>query len=408
MYWQSEELIMWNSKARPHSSLHSDPQILRSAISRRQLLRLLAAAGAYAAAPLSCRRTPRERELRFFGTGTLDVTEKHWHRLTSELGIVLKFIDNQNDPGPVIARMRKGNAATAYHLGGLQGGAERELAEAGLILPWDLEKIPNYNSLWSWARGIRYTQSNGKTYGIPTVINADSIIYLPAKIGSCDSYGVIFDKKLRGKVAMEDAWINSVIFTAIYLKENSLARITEPGNLTVDELGTVMEFLIKNKRDGQFRTFWSGWENGVQLIKAQEVWAMTGWEPIVYAAKEAGVDAAYAVPREGYEGWSNDVLLHKGAEADGLVEAAHEFVNWELAGYYGCALGELRGYLVPTDNNVRYAEGHPQEFNPEKQRELARHVRQKFEAMKGQIYWQNVRPNEHQLYNEWWERLRAA
>lgn len=382
---------------------------VRSALSRRDLLRLLAVAGAAATVPaFSCRREARQRNLKFWGTGTLDVTDKHWQRLAADHGINVAFIDNNNDPGPVIARMRKSDGATAYHLGGLQGGAERELAEAGLILPWDLKKIPNYESLWPWAKNIRYTKWNDKTYGIPSVINADSIIYLPSKIGVCDSYGVIFDPKLKGRVAMEDAWINSVIFTAIYLKENSLAKITEPGNLTVDELGTVMEFLIKHKRDKQFRTFWNGWENGVQLVKSQEVWAMTGWEPIVYAAREAGVDAAYAVPREGYEGWSNDVLLHKGAQADGLLDAAHEFVNWELGGYYGCALGELRGYLVPTDNNVRYAEQHPKEFDPKKQRELAQHVRQKFEAMKGNIYWQNVRPNEHQLYNEWWQKLQAA
>lgn len=381
----------------------------RSDYSRRHLIRLLGgAAAATALAGLSCRRETQPRMLRFFGTGTLDVTDKHWSRLVQELGVQVAFKDNQNDPGPVIAQMKKGNAATAYHIGGLQGGAERELAEAGLIIPWDISKIPNYESLWPWAKAIRYTHVNGKVYGIPSVINADSIIYVKSRIATCDSYGVIFDPVLKGKVAMEDAWINSAIFTAIYLKENSLAKITDPGNLTADELGTVMEFLIRHKRNGQFRTFWSGWEQGVQLVKSQEVWAMTGWEPIVYAAQEAGVDAAYAVPREGYEGWSNDVLLHKGAETDGVVDAAHAFVNWELGGYYGCALGEMRGYMVPTDNNVKYARAHPTEFNPKKAEELAAHVRQKFQAMKGQIYWQNVRPNEHQLYNEWWERLRAA
>jgi len=33
---------------------------------------------------------------------------------------------------------------------------------------------------------------------------------------------------------------------------------------------------------------------------------MTGWEPIVYAARKRGIDCYYAVPKEGYEAWGNN------------------------------------------------------------------------------------------------------
>lgn len=84
---------------------------------------------------------------------------------------------------------------------------------------------------------------------------------------------------------MEDSWINSVIFTAIYLKENSIMTIENPGDLSEIELKGVMEFLITKKKEGQFKAFWSGWENGLSLIKSGEVYAMTGWEPIQIQAK---------------------------------------------------------------------------------------------------------------------------
>jgi len=146
---------------------------------------------------------------------------------------------------------------------------------------------------------------------------------------------------------MEDAWIIVLSLRPIYLKESGQVKIGNPGNLEEDELAQVMEFLIKAKRDGQFLTFWQGWEQGLKLIKSKEVWVMTGWEPIVYAAQKEGVNAVYAVPKEGYEGWSNDLILHKGAHTRGLVDIAHAFANWELSGYYGCALADLRGYVVP-------------------------------------------------------------
>ncbi len=53
---------------------------------------------------------------------------------------------------------------------------------------------------------------------------ADSIIYLEKETGPIDSYHAVFDPKFKGRTSMEDAWINSVIFAAIYLKENSIQR----------------------------------------------------------------------------------------------------------------------------------------------------------------------------------------
>jgi putative spermidine/putrescine transport system substrate-binding protein len=75
------------------------------------------------------------------------------------------------------------NAASDYDLGGLQGGAEAELAKANKILPWDLTKIPNFNTLWNWARDIQWAKWEGQQYGLPIAVNADSIIYLPEKTG---------------------------------------------------------------------------------------------------------------------------------------------------------------------------------------------------------------------------------
>jgi putative spermidine/putrescine transport system substrate-binding protein len=388
----------------PHLSLH------RSNFSRRQLLRYLgysagAAAGLSALPSLSLAQTGELVTLNMWASGTMTIDD-YWGLLEEDEAIRINFSDNGNDPGPVIARMVFGNANDLYDVGGLQGGAERELAMQNAIMPWDMSKIPNWEHVWSWAKEIPYIRHEGEQYGVPTVINADSMIYLPDRVGMVDTYASVFDPALKGKTAMEDAWINSVIFTAIYLKENNIVPIGNPGNLTEDELGAVMEFLIKHKRDGQFRTFWNGWEQGVQLIASEEVWVMTGWEPIVYAARERGINAEYAVPKEGYEGWSNDLLLHRGSVERGNDEAAHRLANWELGGYYGCVLGKLRGYMVPTDLNVEVARANPDQFDPEFHENLAEHVKAKFFSMKGAVHWQNVRPDNFQLYEEWWQRLR--
>ncbi|MBL4890973.1 MAG: extracellular solute-binding protein [Rhizobiaceae bacterium] len=378
--------------------------LAKTNLGRRQLLKTMGAGVALGAAGFPGMSLAANEEVAFWATGTLDIAD-NWKKLTSDTGLTSIFTDNGNDPGPVVAKLVAGNGNDLYDVGGLQGGAETELAKQGAIAPWDLSKIPNYDSVWGFAKNIPYLKHEGKQYSLPTVLNADSMIYLPDRVGEVDSYGVIFDPKLKGKVAMEDTWINSAIFTAMYLKESENAKIDEPGNLSESELGLVMEFLIKHKRDGQFRTFWSGWEQGVQLVADEEVWAMTGWEPIVKAANDRGVNAKYAEPVEGYEGWGNNTILMQGAVDRGLSDAAHQFANWMMDGYYGCILGQMRGYVVPTDNNVAYAKAHPDEFKPETVEALANHVKGKFS---GKVYWQNTRPTNFQLYEEWWQKLRNA
>jgi putative spermidine/putrescine transport system substrate-binding protein len=377
---------------------------------RRQLVKgAVLGAGAVAAGtirlPRAAPAAPAANDINFWASGTLDIGDNGWKTFANESGVKVTFTDNGNDPGPVVAKLAAGNANDIYDVGGLQGGSEKELARRGLIAPWDLAQIPNYSTVWEWAKNIPYLTHEGKIYGIPTVMNADSMIVLRTRLGSVDSYGVIFDRTLRGKTSMEDAWINSVIFTAIYLKNSENAKISEPGDLTADELGLVMEFLIKHKKDRQFRTFWNGWEQALQLVANQEVWAMTGWEPIVYAARRRGVDCYYAVPKEGYEAWSNNTILLKGAVDRGHSKTGHRLANAFLSGFYGCKLGALRGYVVPTDNNVAYAAAHSGAFDPVAVKELSEHVKAKFAA---RVYWQNTRPANFQLYEEWWQRLRNA
>ncbi len=383
--------------------------------SRREFLRFLSYSGlaiGLGVPFLGCGKQKENTLLRCYGTGTLDILDAGWSVAKEKTGIQLSFIDNGNDTGPVIAQMISGTASQDYDLGGLQGGAERELSDAGVILPWDLSKIPNWKHTWPMARDIPYTRINGDQYGLPIALNADSMIYLPDKIksiegyesGVVDTYFAVFDERLRGKTSMEDSWINSAIFTAIYLKENKLCAIGDPGNLTESELRDVMSFLIERKKAGQFRKFWRGWEQGVELMSSGEVLVMTGWEPIEYELNRRGIKAKYAQPREGYEGWSNDLILHSGTKSKGSYLDAHKFVNWLYSGFYGCQLAELRGYAVPNDTMISFAEKNP-DFEEQKIKKLSSHVKSKFQEG-GRSYWQNVRPDNYRLYEEWWSRLR--
>src|ERR1700737_2197046 len=189
-----------------YRSWSGPPLGIRSQLTRRQLVQRAALGGGAAAVgafglPGAARAA---NEINFWASATLDVGDDGWKVIATESGVKVNFTDNGNDPGPVVAKLAAGNANDIYDVGGLQGGSEKELAKRGLIAPWDLAQIPNYSSVWEWAKNIPYLTFEGKVYGIPTVVNADSMIVLGNRISSADSYGVIFDRKLRGKTAMED------------------------------------------------------------------------------------------------------------------------------------------------------------------------------------------------------------
>lgn len=380
-----------------------------SNLNRRDLLRRLgaSAAGVFCS-QVSVQAVQSKKVLDLWGTDTLDI-KAGWREFKKATGVSVTFSNNHNDPGPVAQQLIQGKQADWRHVSALQGGAEAVLARHNAIIPWDTSRIPNYGKLWDFVRNLRYTQVHGERYGIPTIINADSMIYRPDLAGPVESFEAIFDPLLRGKTSMEDAWINSVIMTAIYLKENNIQTIGQPGNLTETELRQVMGFLTDKAREGQFCRLWQEWSEAVNLIVSGEAYVMTGWEPIAIEARNRGVDAGYAEPREGFECWSNDLLLHPGVLKDGVYDAAHRFADWELGGYYGCAIAKQSGYAVPTYEAVNYAASHPGDFNPQEIKDLTERVHNKFLLMQTKhTYWQNVMPDNRGLYEEEWAKFRSV
>jgi putative spermidine/putrescine transport system substrate-binding protein len=142
----------------------------------------------------------------------------------------------------------------------------------------------------------------------------------------------------------------------------------------------------------------------VEVLRSGEVLVMTGWEPIVKALLDQGINAKYAVPKEGYEGWTIDLLLHAGAAKRGLVDLCHRVADWFHGGFYGATLALSRGYAVPNDSTATYVGQH----NPKGGQQVLdtlSHVREKASKT---LFWQNVRPDNYRLYEEWWSKLRAA
>ena len=167
----------------------------------------------------------------------------------------------------------------------------------------------------------------------------DSFAFLPEKTGPLDSYAALFDPKFKGYVALEDNYTTAGQKTALYLKHANLAKIENPADMTPEELKTVVDFLIEQKRKGQFRVIWSSFQQAVDLIVNKEVYVSDCWEPMVFVAKSKGVNAVYADPKEGYLLWAMAAYLTKNPKRSAdATQAAYALLDFMLGGWYGAKI----------------------------------------------------------------------
>jgi spermidine/putrescine-binding protein len=286
------------------------------------------------------------------------------------------------------------------------------MAENGVIEPIDRKRLKNWNLLRDEIRNddgpaahsIRY---QGTLYAIPYLSNADSMAYLPEKLGfTPTSWEPLFDPQFKGRVAMQDDFGPTLTNTAIYLKESGKVEIKVPSNMEPNEVKAVCQFLIDKKKQGQFRTFWNGFQQSVDLLVSQEVVMMSCWEPQVYVSRRKGVFVEYGTMKEGHQVWNNIVMLSKGGKQRGKEAAYYRLCDVFLSPWYCASQMAKFGFASMTTGVLEYAKANPAEFDVKHFEDVIRKKNERY-AVKGNA-WQNVYPTHLEAYQEWWSRVQAA
>jgi putative spermidine/putrescine transport system substrate-binding protein len=338
-----------------------------------------------------------------------------WSKYTAISGWNVNLVAFGNAPSAILNVLIAGGGAGTYDVINIVGGMQKPLVENDLIEVIDTASLSNWAKdsyikrfLAPGTPGFDFIGYDKKIYGVPTVLQGDSFAYLPEKTGNLDSYGALFDPKWKGFVALEDNYTTAGQKTALYLKHSGKAKIGDPANMTPDEIKTVVDFLIEQKKQGQFRVIWSSFEQAVNLLVSKEVYVMDCWEPMVFVAKSKGVDAVYADPTEGYLLWAMAAYIVKNKNRPPAREkAALQLLDFMLGPWYGAKITALRGYMTNPESTA-YAKEHGAEFSAEQAKKIAdidANVKRKFE--KGGT-WQNRWPTQVELYEKEWARFKAA
>lgn len=219
----------------------------------------------------------------------------------------------------------------------------------GLLKELDVAKIPNAKSLFPAFAKMEHGRLDGKLYGIPYVWTYDSVVYNADHIASVDSWGVLFDDKYKGRVALRDDPQNAIQLTALHMGH------TDPSVLSSEDLQEIKKFLISKKQN--FRKFWTGYAEAITLLRSGEVWALSGWRPMWWQLAKDGLNIKYAVLKEKGIGAIGYYVVSKDTKA---MDSAYEFLNWTLDVHWGAAVGRDQGYnatsaraLEGLDDNLR-------------------------------------------------------
>ncbi len=387
---------------------------LKTELTRRDALKVALATGTAATLPLWARSAAAANTINFADIGVGD-PGGDWSRYTQSSNYGVNLVSIGNAPSAILNVLVAGGGTGTYDVINIVGGMQKPLVDNNLIEELDTSKMPNWAKdknisefLAPGAPGFQFIGYKGKIYGCPTVLQGDSFAYLPEKTGELDSYAALFDPKFKGYVALEDNYTTAGQKTALYLKASGQADIKNPDDMTAEEFKKVIDFLIEQKKAGQFRVIWSSFQQAVDLIVNKEVYVIDCWEPMVFVAKSKGVNAVYADPKEGYLLWAMAAYIVKNPKRSPEQEAAaYQLLDFMLGGWYGAKITTMRGYMTNTDA-PDYAKAHPNEFSADdaaKVTSITENVRRKF--AKGGT-WQNRWPTVVDTYESEWSRFKSA
>lgn len=189
----------------------------------------------------------------------------------------------------------------------------------------------------------------------PHVYNFDAIGYNPKLVeeSQANKWSALFDDQFKGKVAMGATSAISIPEALMHLLDNDMIE-GEVGDLndpSEDQLDGAIDFLIKEKQDGQFRSTWVAYGNSVNLMASEEAVLGDIWQPACLDVRRAGTPCTYATMQEGIQGyryWFGGIApTNPGATDRNNIDEVHQLINDVHYGAWFPGFIQGWGYSVP-------------------------------------------------------------
>jgi putative spermidine/putrescine transport system substrate-binding protein len=103
--------------------------------------------------------------------------------------------------------------------------------------------------------------------GIPTVFNADTLGMRPDIITRpIENWKELLNPEFKGKTAIIDVPAIGIMDAALAIESRGDIKYGDKGNMTKEEIDKTIAILIDAKKSGQFRAFWTTFDESVNLM----------------------------------------------------------------------------------------------------------------------------------------------
>jgi spermidine/putrescine-binding protein len=141
----------------------------------------------------------------------------------------------------------------------------------------------------------------------PTVYNFDAIGYNPKYVdpGSVSRWSALFDDQYNGKVLFDALPAIGIPETLMHLLDSGMVE-GEVGQLndpSKDQMDAAIDFLIKQKQQGQFRSTWTAYGTSVNLMASEDAVIGDVWQPAALDVRRSGTPCKYATMKKGLQGY---------------------------------------------------------------------------------------------------------
>ncbi|MGH6934394.1 MAG: ABC transporter substrate-binding protein, partial [Dongiaceae bacterium] len=303
---------------------------------RREILQVMATLGlGVAAVPLIGRQAAGAPKLDVFTWGGYDVPEA-----------IPQYIAKHGGP-PNFSLFATEEEALQKMLAGFEPDLAhpchyniKRWKDAGILQPFDVAKVPEYQNIWERLRTIPETSFDGAVYFMPWDAGTSSIAYRTDLVDPADvadpSWGLLFNEKYKGKLSMYDTDT-----TFIEIAARIMGMYGDYRHFTDEQLAQIKPMLVKQRDLMKF--YWSDQATMEQAMAAGEIVAAYAWSGSYAVLKGQGVPVAYMVPKEGILGYSCGLV--RNSKSAGDEGAVYDFINALLDPESGKWLIEQSGYF---------------------------------------------------------------
>jgi spermidine/putrescine transport system substrate-binding protein len=232
----------------------------------------------------------------------------------------------------LFAKLRAGNPGFDVIVPG--GDFVERMADAGLIVPLDHSKIPNFKNIAPEFQSTPFDA--GRKYSMPYTWLVIGIGYRKSKVKEKpDSWKVLFDSdEYKGRIAvMSDA---SELFRHVFKYMGKSANDASPENIKAAEA-------ILTKQKPFIKTFHE--DNGQDLLLSGEVDVVMEYNGDIAQVMTEDADIDFIVPKEGALRQADNLAIPKDAPHP---ENAHKFINFLLDAEVGKGIYTTIKYPSPN------------------------------------------------------------